>query len=1514
MARKLNKMLVGLLTLSGMVVLAAIGIAMVMNLPSQDPKKYEEEAQKYEAEGDYNRATQAYKRAFVKSGQTEFEYLVMAARCAREDGNLAEAYGALQTALTRSQGLASALRLSTELNFELAKLSGDRKYWTDLLETAKKLAEVEKESPLAHHAMGAAYLSLRTTDDSYEELGDTHLKRALELDPTNADIVKDLVVQSLATANQKEEVGQKTEAEALQASAEAILDAAIAKVESSETAEQAADLKILKARRLIDKGEREAGVQLLQQLAEAEQSRADAHAVLVEIYAFPAPGQAQPDYAKAAATAEAGLAVAPKTAQLYELLGRVYQLDRKPEQAEEVYRRALDSLPRRDHYRAQRDNNARVDFITQLFMMALGRVAQASDEAGRAEALTAAEDWISALKKEVNEKELPVLYMNAQLYKAKGDIVAATLEAETANRIVTAERHFMLQALLAELYMRQQAWGAAKKAILSALNVQPGVPVMWTWLAIVYLETGEPAEALAILKPASPGPLRDHLLQSAEAAKLRIRAYEELKQFDEAAREKQALPPELAEAPLFQAERLSKQGKDAEAEEILREALAKAPGDQDVLVALVRRYAVTDRQEKARALLEAQLLKDPENQLLRGMLLSLGTGDAANDAQLIEWIKTDEDDFRRAMRLAEFYRRRQNREEEGKQLNEAERLRPDDPGVIEQQLSLATQVRDWTRAEKYVARCAQLNIFGTEGKLPAGQLALARAAAYEEEQKPDQAKIEIERAIELIRGGLEKYPTYSVGWTFLAEAYMKARRIDEAKAALQRALDVDPTNGLAYRGLTLIAMYQKNQADEDYYRARAEKFLPNDPWVKRQSEIAREKENPKEGIVRREIVRREDPKNVENLIYLAQLYGSPGVAEYDRACEVYREALALAREDLDLARTFASFLGSEEVNRPAEGEELLKSLVSAAESDPPKKAALLVYLARFYEEQKQLATADRHIRLAVSVDPSVRTLLEAAEFCTRSNRPRDALEYYERALKQMESDSDSAKSTCARMIGLLLAQGDLEAAKEKIDSYMRQWPDEPQGLVFEGAWHRMGGDIQKAKAKFDDYLIRHPDSALVLWQRGQLYILMERWQSAIADLKNARVNSPDGFGYQHRISLANCLMEVGQDGEAISELTSIVKEHPEEQAVAEALVDLYLRARPPRYADAESLIIGHMRKRPNEVRWPIRLGQLARQSGDTKKAVESFEAAAKVARYRQGTTRSLFAAYRAANRPRDLIRCADEAVPPEVLRAEAEALVHLAWAYSQTGVEKKCFETYDQALVAAKDFRMQNMVVSEMSAVFGKEAVLGRCESRAKSEPENIGNLQVYAHLLFMTGRVEEALQTCIRIGELAVKEEDRVFAALAQGMLLDGLKRHSEAKVKYEEVLKINPQQSTALNNLAYLLVERMDNAAEALPYARQAYRQNPDDPGVLDTLGWTLAKNGQWGEAAGMLLRAIEIDRQNVAALYHLGLVYQARGEPEEAQQRLSAAKKAAEAQGDKGLLPKIEEALSELEKAGG
>ncbi len=67
------------------------------------------------------------------------------------------------------------------------------------------------------------------------------------------------------------------------------------------------------------------------------------------------------------------------------------------------------------------------------------------------------------------------------------------------------------------------------------------------------------------------------------------------------------------------------------------------------------------------------------------------------------------------------------------------------------------------------------------------------------------------------------------------------------------------------------------------------------------------------------------------------------------------------------------------------------------------------------------------------------------------------------------------------------------------------------------------------------------------------------------------------------------------------------------------------------------------------------------------------------------------------------------------------------------------------------------------------------------------------------------------------------------------------QAQELYKQILEKNENYAPALNNLAYLYLEVYADHKEALQLAIKAFRNSPSDPGIMDTLGYALLKNGK-------------------------------------------------------------------------
>lgn len=115
--------------------------------------------------------------------------------------------------------------------------------------------------------------------------------------------------------------------------------------------------------------------------------------------------------------------------------------------------------------------------------------------------------------------------------------------------------------------------------------------------------------------------------------------------------------------------------------------------------------------------------------------------------------------------------------------------------------------------------------------------------------------------------------------------------------------------------------------------------------------------------------------------------------------------------------------------------------------------------------------------------------------------------------------------------------------------------------------------------------------------------------------------------------------------------------------------------------------------------------------------------------------------------------------------------------------------------------------------------------------------------------------------------------------------------------IIQREPENAMALNALGYTLADRTTRYAEAKALIEKAHQLTPDDPAVLDSLGWVNYRMGNLDEAERLLRQALaRFPDHEVAA--HLGEVLWANGKRREARQVWA---KAFEGQPDSQILRK-------------
>lgn len=133
-------------------------------------------------------------------------------------------------------------------------------------------------------------------------------------------------------------------------------------------------------------------------------------------------------------------------------------------------------------------------------------------------------------------------------------------------------------------------------------------------------------------------------------------------------------------------------------------------------------------------------------------------------------------------------------------------------------------------------------------------------------------------------------------------------------------------------------------------------------------------------------------------------------------------------------------------------------------------------------------------------------------------------------------------------------------------------------------------------------------------------------------------------------------------------------------------------------------------------------------------------------------------------------------------------------------------------------------------------------------------------------------------------KHPDHMTARLVLGESYTRADQLQMARKTYEQVLKIQPTNVGALNNLANVLRRLGDPMA--LNYAEKAYALAPASPIVLDTLGWLLVRKGDAKKALPLLRDASLRESQNAEIRYHLAVVLERLGRVSEAKRELRQA----------------------------
>ena len=235
----------------------------------------------------------------------------------------------------------------------------------------------------------------------------------------------------------------------------------------------------------------------------------------------------------------------------------------------------------------------------------------------------------------------------------------------------------------------------------------------------------------------------------------------------------------------------------------------------------------------------------------------------------------------------------------------------------------------------------------------------------------------------------------------------------------------------------------------------------------------------------------------------------------------------------------------------------------------------------------------------------------------------------------------------------------------------------------------------------------------------------------------------------------------------------------------------------------------------------------------------------------------------------------------------APLLMNLAKEYLRQNMHQKaialCEEHLTQNPKDAVAYYLLGMIQGSLKHFEAAETALQRA---IDLQPTWAPPHQSLAGIYLAQGKKQEAVQ---RYEAVLAADKGNAAAYLFLGLLYEKDREYDKAMQIYERALKANPNFWFAANNLAFLLSESSDQKADlerALELSQKALKLRPGDPAILDTIGWTNYRLGNFDEARGMIEQALEGTPDSPILNYHLGMALYKADQLPEAREKLEKA----------------------------
>ena len=722
-----------------------------------------------------------------------------------------------------------------------------------------------------------------------------------------------------------------------------------------------------------------------------------------------------------------------------------------------------------------------------------------------------------------------------------------------------------------------------------------------------------------------------------------------------------------------------------------------------------------------------------------------------------------------------------------------------------------------------------------------------QAKRYVENGNKFYEKSKFKEASIMYRRALQKDLRFGEAYYRLALADIKLAAYGDAVRSLRRAVELQPENSDAVVKLADIYMVAVSEDREHgkellkEIKELSEKLLQRAPnsyeGHRIRGQLALLQNDTATAVEQLQAAQRNKPDAIElSLAYFQALFSNKQSAEAEK----------LGLGVIEKNKTFAPmydmlYLYYISTKQPAEAEKILKRKVE----NNPQQPNYLIQLAAHYLQTKQRDELDGVMRrLSDEKQYPEGHLLAGDFFFFRAHEIELARNQYEAGVKAFPKEKGLYQK---RLVELFANSGRNSDANQLLAAILKENPKDSDAIAMRAALMLSTGDLAQIN-------------------------------QAANDLQSLVAKTPDN--HLLRFNLARAYLAKNDPEQARLQLEAAIKIRPVFSVARDLLGRIYLVKNDFARAlkEADDVIVMNKDDLPAHLNRSSALTGM----GNIQKAREEID---KILILAPNNTDARFQAGYLAWQGKDFKRA--EQVFGDLYRANPKDLRGLIGMIETMASQDKmpqAIKVMEESVSKEpdrRDFRLAlaNMYVRDQRF----DAAIGLLQELLKTDPKSADLLLRLAESQRRKGDINTAVETFRRASQAAPSDPR---ALLQLGLLLDGTGRRDQAKPIYEQILKIQPDQPVALNNLAFIKAEEGQDLDEALTMAQRARQGMPNSPDIMDTLGWIYLKKNLSEDAVRTFKELLQAEPNRAAYHYHYGMALLQKGDKPSAKRELETA----------------------------